>query len=90
MEYHRESFSGTYFDSVLMGVQFHIIGNILMVFVTIHLLGEFNGIYHRKHFSGTNFYSILMGANGKPLDKFKWYLIPFMNNESPVVNKWET
>ena len=44
MEYHWEYFSGTYFDSVLMGVQFHITGNILMVLITIHLSGEFNGI----------------------------------------------
>ena len=44
MEYHWEYFSGTYFDSVLMEVQFHITGNILMVLITIHLLGEFNGI----------------------------------------------
>ena len=39
MEYHWEYLSGTFFDSVQMGVQFHITGNIL-----IHLLGEFNGI----------------------------------------------
>ena len=44
MEYHWEYFSGTYFDSVLMGVQFHITGNILMVLTTIHLLEEFNDI----------------------------------------------
>ena len=39
MEYHWEYFSGTYFDSVLMGVQFHITGNIIMVFIIIYLLG---------------------------------------------------
>ena len=44
MEYHWEYLSGTYFDSVLMGVQFHITGNILMVLIAIHLLGEFNDI----------------------------------------------
>ena len=41
---HWEYLSGTYFDSVLMGDQFHITGYILMVLITIHLLGEFNGI----------------------------------------------
>ena len=44
MEYHWEHFSGTYFDSVLIGVQFRITMNILMVLITINLLGEFNGI----------------------------------------------
>ena len=44
MEYYWEYFSGNYFDSVLMGVQFHVSGNILMVLITIHLLGKFNGI----------------------------------------------
>ena len=44
MEYHWGYFSGTYFDSVLTRVQFHITGNILMVLITIHLLGEFNDI----------------------------------------------
>ena len=48
MEYHWEYFSGTYFDLVLMGVQFHITGNILMVLITIHLLGAFNGISLRE------------------------------------------
>ena len=44
MEYHWEYFSGTYFDLVLMVIQFHISGNTLMVLITIHLLGELNGI----------------------------------------------
>ena len=44
MEYQWEYSSGTYFDSVLKGVQFHITGNILMVLITIHLLGDFNGM----------------------------------------------
>ena len=44
MKYHWEYFSGTYFDSVLMEIQLHITGNILMVLITIHLLGEFNNI----------------------------------------------
>ena len=44
MECHWEYFSGTYFYSVLMGVQFHTTGNILMVLITIHLLGEFRGL----------------------------------------------
>ena len=39
-----EYFNGTYFDSVLMIIQFHITGNILMELIKIHLLGEFNGI----------------------------------------------
>ena len=42
MKYHWEYLSGIYFDSVLMAFQFHITGNILMVLITIHLLGEFN------------------------------------------------
>ena len=43
MECHWQYFSGTYFDSVLMEVQFYTTGNILMVIVTIHRLGKFNG-----------------------------------------------
>ena len=43
MEYHWKYFSGTYFDSALIGVQFHVTGNILMVLITINLLEEFNG-----------------------------------------------
>ena len=86
MEYHWECFSSTYSDSVLIGVQFHTTGNILMVLITIHPLAELNGIYHWEHSSGTNFHSILMGANAKPLGKFKWYFFPFINNESPAVN----
>ena len=44
MEYRWEYFSRTCFDSVLMGVQFHTPGNILMVIISIYLSGEFNGI----------------------------------------------
>ena len=72
MEYQWEYSSGTYFDSVLLGVQFYITGNILMVFITIHLLGS-SIAYHWEYSSGTNFHSILMGTNGKSLGKFKYY-----------------
>ena len=34
MEYQRKCFIGTYFDSVLMGVQLHVTGNILIVVIT--------------------------------------------------------
>ena len=44
MEYHWEYFKGTYFDSVLMEVQFHITGNILIVLITINIFREFNDI----------------------------------------------
>ena len=37
MEYDWKYFSGTYFDSVLIGVQFYITGNIVMVLITIRL-----------------------------------------------------
>ena len=47
MEYQWEYSSGSYFDSVLMGVQFHNTRNILMVLITIHLLGEINNISPR-------------------------------------------
>ena len=86
MEYYWEYFSATYFDSVLMGVRFNSTGNILIVLITIHILGEFNGISLRTDSSNTNFHSILMRAHGKPLGKFKWYFFPCMNNIRPVTN----
>ena len=46
MEYHWEYFSGTYFISVLIGVRFHITGNILMVYLLPFILKGSSMVNH--------------------------------------------
>ena len=41
---HWESSNGIFNHPLLMGDQWNITGNILMVLITVHILGEFNGM----------------------------------------------